>query len=57
MTDTKKYLVLISAGWPTDYGPKVGWDELHATRAEAEAMAERADRHDGWAAKVVAVED
>ena len=50
-----QFTVLISAGNPTDYSRKVGWDGLHSTRAEAEACAARARRNDGWSAKVVTV--
>ena len=52
-----KFLVLINAGNNDGYGPKVGWDDLHDTRAEAEAAAARAERNDGWSAKVVETED
>lgn len=51
-----KFLVLINAGNNDGYGPKVGWDDLHDTRAEAEAAAARAERNDGWSAKVVETE-
>ena len=35
--------------------PAVGWDRGWATRAEAEACAERARRQAGWSAKVVSM--
>jgi hypothetical protein len=50
-----KFAVLISAGTPASYDRKVGWDGLHDTRAEAEVTAARAERNDGWSAKVITV--
>lgn len=47
-----KFVVLIAAG-NSDYGPKVGWDALHSSRAEANATAKRARANDGWSAKVI----
>lgn len=48
-----RYAVLISAGTPIDYSRKVGWDHPHDSRAEAEALADRARRNPGWSAKVI----
>jgi len=48
-----RYLVVIAAGYPHDYSPKVGWDTLWLTRADAEQCAERARQNDGWSARVV----
>lgn len=53
---TKAYRVHISTGNQRSYGPLVGWDQEFASRDEAEACADRARSHDGWAAKVVEVE-
>lgn len=50
-----KFAVLISAGSPTDYSRKQGWDGLHATRKEAEKTAALAERQAGWSAKVITV--
>lgn len=48
-----KYAVVISAGHPTDYSPKQGWDNICESRAEADALAERARKNAGWSAKVI----
>ena len=54
MDNTTTYGILIAAGHPTKWRVLAGWNDEFATRDEAEAMAERARRHDGWRAKVVA---
>lgn len=56
-TETRPcYAVLVAAGRPAEYGPKVGWDHLHTTREEAEATAARARRQDGWEARVITMD-
>lgn len=47
------YIVSIAAGYPQQWSTKVGWDTVWATRAEAEACADRARTQDGWSARVV----
>ena len=48
----KKHWIVIRTG-NGDYGPKVGWDTEYSTRAEAEDAAKRAEKMDGWSARVV----
>jgi hypothetical protein len=55
LTATTFYAILIRAGRPGGYGPRVGWDDLHTTRRGAEAQANRARAHGGWAAKVISM--
>lgn len=47
------YIVSIAAGSPRQWGPKVGWDTVWATRAEAESCRDRASAQDGWEARVI----
>jgi hypothetical protein len=47
------YTVLIAAGLPAEYSRKQGWDRVYASRADADACAERARSNDGWSAKVI----
>ncbi len=55
VADESGYLVLIAAGHPARYGAKVGWDTVWPTRKEAEECAKRAEKNDGWSAKVVEI--
>jgi hypothetical protein len=48
-----KFAILISAGTPSDYSRKVGWDSVCETRDEAETLAQEARRNAGWEAKVI----
>ena len=50
----KKFFgITISTG--SSYHPVAGWDSLYTTREDAEACATRAQRNDGWSAKVVSM--
>lgn len=56
-TTTTRYAVLIQTEPRREYQSLTGWDETFATRAEAEACAARAMRHDWYAAKVIEIRD
>lgn len=48
-----KHWIVIRTGNEGEYTPKVGWDTEYSTRAEAVAAAKRAEKMDGWSARVV----
>lgn len=49
---TKVFGVKIKTG-AGEYRWLTGWDDWYASRADAKACAERANRKNGWSAKVV----
>jgi hypothetical protein len=51
------FMVIIKTEVAKEFRSLTGWDDVFATRAEAQACADRATKKDWYAAKVVEVDD